>query len=220
MVQVKSSVIFLRFIVSASPFVSSFSGLEDASPSNPDGTKKMPSNVDFMDDTTPPDTCQKIKEKTERKDKEKVEFLHGEPMLGRSNTKANSVKLLPVKRKDESHAFLRNIDKNVFKTYKRRKNTEVHDSINDGSFVDCQNRSESSTAGNSKEKHVISIIQPDGGLLRPGVCLSEGNIPYTTNIMDDDESIRNNGVYQTPCNYENELECSKMYLSKVRTMCC
>lgn len=195
----------------ANPIVN---GLDEASSSNPDGTKRMPSNVDFMDDTHPPDTCQKIKEKKEKNDKEKLEFLHGEPMLGRSK-KGNSVKSLPVKRKDETHANLHDIDKNVIKTYKRRKNTKVHDFTNDSSFVDCQDRSESNRAGNSKEKHVISIMQPDAGLLCPGVCLSEGNIPYTTNIMDGDESMQNNGVYHTPCSSENELECSKVYLSKV-----
>ncbi|CAM0957339.1 unnamed protein product [Alopecurus aequalis] len=192
----------------ANPIVNG-TGLDDASPSNPDGTKKTPSNVDFMDDTNPPDTCQNIKDKKEI-NKEKLEFLHGEPMLERCK-KGNKVKSLPVKRKDETHASLHNIDKNIFKTYKRRKNTKVHDFINESFFVDSQNRSESNRAGNSKEKHVLSIMQPDGSLLRPGVCLSEGKIPHTTNIMDGDESI---GVYQTPCSSENELECS-MYLSEV-----
>jgi hypothetical protein len=72
-----------------------------------------------------------------------------------------------------------------------------------------------------EEKHVMSIMQPDAGMLRQRVRLSEGNIPYTTNNMDSDEIIqKNNGVYQNPCSSKNKLECSKMYLSKVRTMCC
>jgi hypothetical protein len=79
-------------------------------------------------------------------------------MLGRSE-KGNSVKSLPVKRKDETHANLHDIEKNVIKTYKRRNNTKVHDFINDSSFEDCQDQSERNRAGNSKEKHVTSIMQ-------------------------------------------------------------
>jgi hypothetical protein len=140
---------------------------------------------------------------------EKLEFLPGEPMVGRSE-KGNSVKSLPVKRKDETHANFHDINQNVIKTYKRRKNTNI-------SSVDCQDRSESSRAANSKEKHVTSITQADAGLLYPAVCLSEGKILYTTSIMDGGERFKNNGVQQIPCSSEKELECLKMHLSKVRS---
>lgn len=138
---------------------------------------------------------------------EKLEFLPREPMVGRSE-KGNSVKSLPVKRKDGTHANFHDINQNVIKTYKRRKNTNI-------SSVDCQDRSESSRAGNSKEKHVTSITQADAGLLYPAVCLSEGKILYTTSIMDGGERFKNNGVQQIPCSSEKELECLKMHLSKV-----
>jgi hypothetical protein len=147
---------------------------------------------------------------------EKLEFLPGERMVGRSE-EGNSVKSLPVKRKDETHANFHDVNQNVIKTYKRRKNPKVHDLINDISFVDCQDRSESSRAGNSKEKHVTSIMQADAGLLYPAVCLSEGKILYTTSIMDGGERFKNNGVQQIPCSSEKELECLKMHLSKVRS---
>jgi hypothetical protein len=41
-----------------------------------------------------------------------------------------------------------------------------------------------------EEKHVMGIMQPDAGMLRQRVCLSEGNIPYTINNMDSDEIIK------------------------------
>jgi hypothetical protein len=115
-------------------------------------------------------------------------------MLGRSE-KGNIVKSLPVKRKEENHANLHDIDKDIIQTYKRRKNTKVHDFTNDRTInIDLK-----ALELVIEEKHVMSIMQPDAGMRHQRVCLSEGNILYTTNNMDSDEIIqKNNGVYQNP----------------------
>ncbi|KAM0842772.1 hypothetical protein ACQ4PT_058147 [Festuca glaucescens] len=133
------------------------------------------------------------------------------------NQENGSAKYLPPSwgNKESTDAPIVN-DKNMIQTYKRRKNTKVHDFINDSSFVDCKDRSESTRAGNSKEKHVTSIMQPDAGLLRQGVCLSEGNIPYTTKQQQQFQHL-NNEVSLGNATEDEEDDCVITSVNHVST---
>lgn len=178
----------------------------------------------------PPDTCQKIADKEEinnkqgrhRKSKAKKMRLLSEIMNDNEaeifqkdfendhikdsqlSKEDNSTTTLPLE-KDGTYVSLHNIGKAEFKTYKRRRTSKAHRVVNDGSsLLDWEEKPEKSRTGNRKEKHTTSIMHH--------------NVPHAS--FDGDENIQNNGVNQSPCSFENELESSKMCLSKVRNICC